>query len=693
MKKIYHAKRNFEFAPSSFNEESMTVECIYATETPVDRGEFMEVLDISPEALDACRLDSKAVALIWNHEWDDPRVVGRVVRHWIEGRNAIALIQLSTSQYSKGTVDDIKSGVIKSVSVGYDVLDYEDEKSKSAGQKVIRRVKRWMPFEVSIVGIPADYNAQFRSRRMEEDENITAAEEQNVEFAEAIEEAETKIADAMDALLIVIDAADEETAAERARNKAWKIQSISSRALQASATEEEVAAAVEYALEELEKVSEILEEADADEDEETTPPSEEVAAERSRVASISAMCRSYRVSEADTQRMIRTGVSVKGARDMIKNTKVRSSARGLITPRTTIIRDRGETRKKGLTAALYSRLSGKPVEDIGREYRGMSFREIAKDIVGASARGMKDKDLFSAMTRSFGPQTSSDVGFNGALGNAMNLRLRDAYDLGPREWEPIVRRTTVRNFLPQTVIGAGSFPALRHIPEGAEIEFGTAIGESGTFQVLKYGRGTAFTFEAFINDDIRFIDAMLTNTGRTARGFEDKMVFNALTSDALLSDGLPTFSTQRGNLISEALDLQGLAVAQAALRRQTDVDGEPLSLRGSVLIVGPDLELAAWRLATPIVAADSTQVNPFSGVIKNVIVDARIEGDDWYLTAGQDADVIELAYLDGHEGVQVEEEYNPTISATAYYAKAYAGSALTGWRGLVKSVGGNEIEG
>ena len=54
-----------------------------------------------------------------------------------------------------------------------------------------------------------------------------------------------------------------------------------------------------------------------------------------------------------------------------------------------------------------------------------------------------------------------------------------------------------------------------------------------------------------------------------------------------------------GHVIAEALDMQGLAVAQAALRLQKDVDGQPMNYKGDTLIVGPENEMAARRLATP----------------------------------------------------------------------------------------------
>lgn len=704
-------KRSLKYLPLSFNEDDMTVECVYASETPYDRGEFIEVLSITTDAIDTTRLDSKAVPLIWNHEWNEPRIVGRIVDHRIEAGQAVAVIQLSRSSYSQGTVQDIKDGVIKNVSVGYDVLDYEDEAGQNGG-KVIRRVRRWMPFEISIVGIPADHTAQFRSADMTKSNNkqsnkraddvTEVTETPATDLVASIENAQVKIDEAIATLLDLLSPEAEaevevdEAVTEEVRSRAIKIQGIATRALSASASQDEVDDAVQFAIDELQKVRDSLSVDDEDEDEdedEAATVSGETAAERSRVASVTYLCRSFRVSDDDTMKMIKNGTSVEGARKMIKDKKVARSAGALRSSGAEVITDRAETKKRGLAAALYSRLSGKPVEDVGREFRGLSLREMAREVIGPSSRSMNDERMFHTLTRSFGAHTSSDLGFTSALGDAINLRLRDAYGRRENRWEPIVSRTTVSNFMPQNIIGSGTFPSLKRIPEHAEIEFGTAVGDSGTFQIGKYGSAIAFTFEAFINDNLRYIERMIRETGQAVYAFEDSLIFNALTDNAVRSDGVATFAAARGNLIGEALDVQGLSVAQTALLTQTDYNGEPMSLQGSVLIVGPQLSLAAQRLITPVVATEISGVNPFSSVLQNVIVDPRISGDDWYLTSGQDADTVELAYLDGHEGIQVEEQWDPRISATAYYAKAYAGAALTGWRGFVKSTGANEVEG
>ncbi|WP_330448456.1 hypothetical protein FLP41_15140 [Paracoccus marcusii] len=52
-------------------------------------------------------------------------------------------------------------------------------------------------------------------------------------------------------------------------------------------------------------------------------------------------------------------------------------------------------------------------------------------------------------------------------------------------------------------------------------------------------------------------------------------------------------------------------------------------------------------------------------------------------------DAIELADLRGREGIQVEEIFDPMNDGLSWRARTFAGAHPTGWRGFVKSTGGN----
>lgn len=252
----------------------------------------------------------------------------------------------------------------------------------------------------------------------------------------------------------------------------------------------------------------------------------------------------------------------------------------------------------------------------------------------------------------------------------------------------LTRRTTVSDFRPQDVISAGSFPDLKPWAEGAEVEYGTLVSEGQTFRIGKFGRAIGLSFEAMINDDLRILDTAIRGAASKAFKLETSLVYGALLGNGKLSDGKSVFNATRGNLIGAALTVEGLSAARTALRIVKDADGEAMNLAPAILLVGPEMETAALQLVAPITAITATGVNPFAGSNLKIVVDPAIVGDDWYLLASPDhGDAVELAYLDGYEGVQVEEVQHPLIDGVSFVAKAYVGAALTGWRGLIKSNG------
>nr|WP_276269689.1 Mu-like prophage major head subunit gpT family protein [Paracoccus sp. N5] len=110
----------------------------------------------------------------------------------------------------------------------------------------------------------------------------------------------------------------------------------------------------------------------------------------------------------------------------------------------------------------------------------------------------------------------------------------------------------------------------------------------------------------------------------------------------------------------------GLAKARAALRKVTDIDGEPMGLTPKYLVVSEELEMAAQQLISPITAAVTGEVNPFAAQL-TLIVDPVFQGTEWMLAADPDyGDAIELADLRGHEGVRIEEIPNHLIDGLSY---------------------------
>lgn len=132
--------------------EGDLIPCTIATATPVMRGNLAEVLDCSPAGVDLTRAP---LPLIVAH--DQSRLsVGLVENLKPSGDRVTGQVRFGTSPEAQQIKADVQAGVIRSLSVGYALLD---EGQLSADGKALSY--RWMPYEVSVVSVPADPQAGF----------------------------------------------------------------------------------------------------------------------------------------------------------------------------------------------------------------------------------------------------------------------------------------------------------------------------------------------------------------------------------------------------------------------------------------------------------------------------------------------------------------------------------------------------
>jgi HK97 family phage major capsid protein len=142
--------RNFEIRAVS--EENRTVELSFSSEEPYERYWGIEVLDHSPTSVNLSRLNN-AAPLLLNH--DTYSQIGVVESAAISSeRKGVATVRFSRSELGDEVFQDVVDGIRKNVSVGYQIEEMMLESRD--GDTETYRVTKWMPFEVSIVSVPAD---------------------------------------------------------------------------------------------------------------------------------------------------------------------------------------------------------------------------------------------------------------------------------------------------------------------------------------------------------------------------------------------------------------------------------------------------------------------------------------------------------------------------------------------------------
>jgi len=138
--------------------QDRTFELSFSSEEPYTRWWGVEILDHSDGALDLTRLNEIGV-LLFNHDRDV--VIGKILSASVQENRGIATVQFDTDEESEKIYQKVQNGTLKGVSVGYMVDSWEEVAAgkQSADGKYTgpcEVARKWTPFEISIVSVPAD---------------------------------------------------------------------------------------------------------------------------------------------------------------------------------------------------------------------------------------------------------------------------------------------------------------------------------------------------------------------------------------------------------------------------------------------------------------------------------------------------------------------------------------------------------
>jgi phage head maturation protease len=155
-------ERTITIERKALNDETRTVELSFSSEEPYERWFGTEILGHDDGEVDLTRLNSGTHPLLLQH--NENQQIGVIEKAWVgedkKGR-AIARFAPSTNKLAEEVWQDVKAGIRSLVSVGYEVKQFRKEEQLGEDGKVIEdqtvyRATRWLPFENSIVAIPAD---------------------------------------------------------------------------------------------------------------------------------------------------------------------------------------------------------------------------------------------------------------------------------------------------------------------------------------------------------------------------------------------------------------------------------------------------------------------------------------------------------------------------------------------------------
>jgi hypothetical protein len=653
--------------PASIDPEARTCDLVFSTGAGVMRydwatGErFIETLSLDPKHIRLERLNTGAPFLNAHSAWDVSDVLGVVVDDSvrIEKGAARARVRFSKRADVDAIWQDVRDGILRNVSVGYRVYEYQQTTGKD-GKLPTRHAVDWEPFEISAVPIPADSGAQIRTAMAKTPTNPC----------------------------VIVTREEEITAMNETATATPETKPAPAAAVPIPSTEEVRASAVQ--------------------------------AERARVAGITAAVRAAKLEASIADKMIADGVSLDAARAQVLDELAKRDATKPTEQHVVVVAGEDEAVKwqRGVAAWLWQKAAvagtvraaakAQPEHEAFRgialdpgEFRGLTLLDLARQSLerrGVSTRGMDKMRLVgTALTHRSGAQTTSD--FAVALETALHKTLLAAYAVTPDTWSAFCKVGSVGDFRAHTRYRMGTFSRLDKVLESGEFK-NKAIPDAAkeTITAATYGNIIALTRQAIVNDDMGVFTDLATMLGRAGRlSIEvDVYALLALNSGAgpAMADGKALFHADHNNISTgAALTAAAIDADRVQLASQTDPSGnEILDLRPAVLVLPISLGGTARSINEaqydPDTANKLQKPNTVRGLFERVVDTPRISGTRRYIFASPSvAPTVEVAFLDGNQEPFLESEDGWRIDGVEWKVRLDYAVGGVDYRGAVTNAG------
>lgn len=216
-----------------------------------------------------------------------------------------------------------------------------------------------------------------------------------------------------------------------------------------------------------------------------------------------------------------------------------------------------------------------------RAYYGGGWQEAARDVRALSHQAREDAlkmmdylitDIEPVYKRLGAAMTTTD--FPLVLAEVRDRVRRESYNPVQSAFQRFARRRTARDFKALRGIRTDAFDRLKLRPEGTSVEYAAFASTEDGYRVANYELAIAFTWEAWVNDDIgEFLTAM-ENLGIAANRNRALVIIEAVrdgTSRTTLSG-----TTVEGSAGAGGPTPANLVAVYQAFAEQVNDDGKPL---------------------------------------------------------------------------------------------------------------------
>lgn len=633
-------------SPNSFNKEKKSFDVVFASENPCFRRgweeDYNEILGCTSSE---CRMEraNRGLPVFDNHPWDKKasEQLGRCVDIKFENNQLVGTIVLG-ARADEALISDIESGIVKDISVGYNVYRFVREPT-GEGKVPNYRAVDWEPFEVSFAPVQADVKSEIRSNN---EEVITEIEysQKNINMTEEEKEAARKA---------------EELKIENARKAEEQRKADEEAKKRAS---EEVELARKQAIESQNKLR----------------------------GEITVAVRAAKLPDSKIIEYLDSGKSIDEVRALVIEEFVKQDPK---TNNINMGKEASEKKRAAVEGAIISRVAPKLLkegDEKGGEYRGMSLIELGCSLLeenGISTRGMtKDEKTRLLLKRDL---STSD--FPLLLENVANKMLRGEYKQTPEFWSMIAKRDTVSDFKEKSLYQIDSVNGMKEIKEGGEIVDTTLIEAKQKISVKTFGEGIRLTRQDIINDDLSAFTVIPNKFVRDWDTLRGDTVWGLITDNTVMGDGKAMFHNDHSNIVTPAGALSEATLEAAILKLTTQkgLDGKTtIRVTPKYIIVAPTQKVVAMKLLTTITPNQVSNVNIFSSMGLEIIVEPRLTGNAWYLAADpNEIDGLVYAYLDGQEGLRAEREEDFKTDSINFRVRGDFGATIIDYRGWQKNAG------
>lgn len=646
------------FKPETVDRENMTVEVVFTTgeagiRQPYWSDPYEESLEVSENAIRADRLN-KGLSILDSHDrYSGIGAVLGVTEDWrIENGQLIGTCRFSKNQ--QAVFDDVADGILRHVSLGYRIHEYQVTKPTKDGEIEKRKAVDWEPLELSIVPVS-----------FETTNGVREAERGDIETHEV----KLTIKEVTAMPKPVDDKREEGQQGQSPAEEGQRTTQAEPQQQNRAVDPEQVAAQTRSALK---PMLDAVRAAGLEDD-----------------FAIDAFDRGVGLDEFRAQVIEKMAETRKA--EAIKSygsTSFESDGR----------RDQTETLIRGAEEAIAYRAGVKDakVTDAAREFTGMGLYDIARELL--IARGVKVRGMSKHRVATRAMHSTSD--FPLILENVMNKNLLDSYRETPRTFQSLGRRSTATDFREKHLYRLGDAPSLLPLGQGGEYKEGTFSESKESYAISTFARKISFTRQMLINDDMSALDRVPRMFGPAGARLENDIVWglllnydfiNGKAANIKMSDGKALFHADHGNLMTgaqSALSKDALSKLRELGRKQKTLDGHYMNVEFGAIAVPTGLETDAEDLLMPnILAAKVSDQAPRQRM--DIIVEPRLDAVSekaWYAFSRM-IDTFEYAFLDGEEEMYTEVVHQTDADGMIVKVRKDFGAGLIDWRGMAKAAG------